>query len=418
MIRETDDFIKDIIDAIDDIEIFLKGFDFNTFIKNKKTIYAVIRAIEIIGEAVKKIPSTLKDENPFIPWRQIAGMRDKLIHGYFGIDMMILWKTITEDIPKIRESVLQMMKNKNIDKSGFSMVEIAIVMVIIGILTAGGMSMMRTLTERKSRNESIDYLNRAKEAIITFSAVNGRLPRPDNPANGITGVEEPCAAANNCSGFVPYRVLNLPSRDPYGRYVKYEIFVQLGAAGITLATTCNILQTWNVSSGTRPLIVDQDDPAAAQIAVPAILISGGPMDADGLGGQNQNQFDRINAGIWQGDNITGLPNYIRNRPIATFDDLVGYIGGMELLSNVCKQVVLTVNNPTGGTGIVWIRNITIAGSPNDIGSINDNNSSVFNLLSGSRIEVRNAAGGGGALLATLNLPCFAAPCAGNTYNVP
>ena len=80
MKREISDFIKDILDAIDDIEEFIEGLDFDAFQKDKKTIYSVIRAIEIIGEASKNIPDSVRKENPNIPWKLIAGMRDKLIH--------------------------------------------------------------------------------------------------------------------------------------------------------------------------------------------------------------------------------------------------------------------------------------------------------------------------------------------------
>ncbi|MBF0399035.1 MAG: DUF86 domain-containing protein [Desulfobacterales bacterium] len=338
MIRETDDFIKDIIDAIDDIEIFLKGFDFNTFIKNKKTIYAVIRAIEIIGEAVKKIPSTLKDENPFIPWRQIAGMRDKLIHGYFGIDMMILWKTITEDIPKIRESVLQMMKNKNIDKSGFSMVEIAIVMVIIGILTAGGMSMMRTLTERKMRNETIDYLNQCKDAITNYAIINGTLPFAASTQNGTM-------TANTFTGWLPYFDLRLKPTDSNGRVLKYVINANLST---NRQTTCNNLRAGIAGN---PLVVDAEG-STTNFPVAAILISSGPMDADSDG----NVFDLITGSpTHNGNNVTGAPNYLRNPPTTTFDDLVVYIGGLELYGKLsctkydfCSNSGIDIRNNTGG----------------------------------------------------------------------
>ncbi|MBW1649579.1 MAG: DUF86 domain-containing protein [Deltaproteobacteria bacterium] len=107
MIRECIDFIKDIIKSIEDVQIFVTGFNFNRFGQDIKTVYAVIRAIEIMGEAVKHIPNTIKKEHSDIPWKQIAGMRDKLIHEYFGIDMMIVWKTATKEIPKLKPLFLQ-----------------------------------------------------------------------------------------------------------------------------------------------------------------------------------------------------------------------------------------------------------------------------------------------------------------------
>jgi uncharacterized protein with HEPN domain len=102
--------MKDINDAINDVEIFIKGFDFDTFRKDRKTVYAVIRAIEIIGEAVKHIPETIRKGNPDIPWKQIAGIRDKLIHGYFGLDIIILWKAATEELPQLKSSFIKILE--------------------------------------------------------------------------------------------------------------------------------------------------------------------------------------------------------------------------------------------------------------------------------------------------------------------
>ena len=102
MKREIVDYIQDIISAMDKGLNFIKGMKCDDFIHDDKTIYAVIRTIEIIGEAVKNIPEDVKKEYPLIPWRNIAGMRDKLIHGYFGVNIERVWKTIKEEIPPLK----------------------------------------------------------------------------------------------------------------------------------------------------------------------------------------------------------------------------------------------------------------------------------------------------------------------------
>ncbi len=78
--RDYRDYLKDILDSIDDIESFIGGMSFEEFKKDKKTINAVVRSIEVIGEATKNIPRTLKDKHKEIPWKRMAGMRDKLIY--------------------------------------------------------------------------------------------------------------------------------------------------------------------------------------------------------------------------------------------------------------------------------------------------------------------------------------------------
>ena len=102
MKREYLDYIQDIINSIDDVEVFIKGFDFEGFKKDKKTINAVIRSLEVIGEAAKKIPDEIKEKNNDIPWKNISGMRDKLVHEYFGVDEEIVWKVASEEISNLK----------------------------------------------------------------------------------------------------------------------------------------------------------------------------------------------------------------------------------------------------------------------------------------------------------------------------
>jgi uncharacterized protein with HEPN domain len=111
--RDFGDYIQDIQDSIDDIESFTKDMNFRQFSKDKKTINAIVRCIEIVGEAAKKIPKRLRTEYPDIPWKKMAGMRDKMIHEYFGIDLEILWKVTKDEMPALKKSIKNMLDNMN-----------------------------------------------------------------------------------------------------------------------------------------------------------------------------------------------------------------------------------------------------------------------------------------------------------------
>ena len=101
------DYIRDMLENAEKALLFVEGMKFEEFAEDEKTIYAVIRAIEIIGEAVRKIPKDLQNTYPEIPWREIAGTRDKLIHEYFGVNLSVVWRTLREDLP----SLVQQLKN-------------------------------------------------------------------------------------------------------------------------------------------------------------------------------------------------------------------------------------------------------------------------------------------------------------------
>lgn len=93
------DYLADIIDAMQKIGQFTQGMSEEEFLCDEKTEFAVIRALEIIGEATKCLPESFRKSYPQIPWKAMAGMRDKLIHQYSGVDLHVVWKTVSEDIP-------------------------------------------------------------------------------------------------------------------------------------------------------------------------------------------------------------------------------------------------------------------------------------------------------------------------------
>lgn len=111
MRREYKDYLTDIVAAIQRIEEFTKGISFNRFEKDDKTAFATLRALEIIGEAVKKIPRNVKNKYKQVPWKEIAGMRDKLIHEYFGVNIEVVWKTIKEDIPTLKPLLRRLLED-------------------------------------------------------------------------------------------------------------------------------------------------------------------------------------------------------------------------------------------------------------------------------------------------------------------
>lgn len=103
-------FLDDILESITRIEEYTKGMDEEEFLKNVPTQDAVIRRLEIIGEAVKNIPQHVRDKYSDIPWKEIAGTRDIITHEYFGVNLERIWKTIKEDILPFKEQIEKILK--------------------------------------------------------------------------------------------------------------------------------------------------------------------------------------------------------------------------------------------------------------------------------------------------------------------
>jgi len=109
--RLLQDYLNDIIESITDIKDFTKGMTIEDFVKDRKTMKAVVRCLEIIGEAANKMPQHIRNSYSEIPWEEISGMRNKIAHEYFGIDLNIVWQTIKEDLEPLAGTVSQMQKD-------------------------------------------------------------------------------------------------------------------------------------------------------------------------------------------------------------------------------------------------------------------------------------------------------------------
>lgn len=109
--RSFIDYLRDILDACQKAESFLQDMDLDSFRADEKTVYAVIRALEVIGEAAKQVPSSFREQFPHIPWRQMTGMRDKLIHDYTGVDIKRVYDTVRYDIPPLRSSIADILRD-------------------------------------------------------------------------------------------------------------------------------------------------------------------------------------------------------------------------------------------------------------------------------------------------------------------
>ncbi|WP_091935644.1 HepT-like ribonuclease domain-containing protein [Methanolobus profundi] len=94
-------------------EDFVSNYSFDDFIEDTKTQYAVIRALEIIGEAAKNVPDDIRQQYPTVPWKDLAGIRDKLIHAYFGVNLEVVWLSVKEGIPEAKPVIEDLLRELN-----------------------------------------------------------------------------------------------------------------------------------------------------------------------------------------------------------------------------------------------------------------------------------------------------------------
>lgn len=100
--RDPKVLIADILAAVQKIERYIAGMDQTAFLQDEKTIDAVVRNLEIIGEAARRMPDSFTAQHSNVPWRQIAGLRNRIVHDYFGLDLEIIWGVLARELPKLK----------------------------------------------------------------------------------------------------------------------------------------------------------------------------------------------------------------------------------------------------------------------------------------------------------------------------
>ncbi|HEX9923877.1 MAG TPA: DUF86 domain-containing protein [Anaerolineae bacterium] len=109
MSNEFLDYMEDILEAMGQAEMFVVGMSYEQFEIDMRTNFAVTRALEIVGEATKRLPQHIRQQYPSIPWKGMAGMRDRIIHGYDRVDLQIVWDVVKQDFPQIKPQLQQIL---------------------------------------------------------------------------------------------------------------------------------------------------------------------------------------------------------------------------------------------------------------------------------------------------------------------
>ena len=108
-------YLQDILETIKSCERFIEGMDFDQFVSDEKTIFAVNHALEIIVEATKHIPEEIRKAYPLVPWRRMAGIRDVIIHAYFGVNLNVVWYTANERFPELKMAIEKILKDRTFE---------------------------------------------------------------------------------------------------------------------------------------------------------------------------------------------------------------------------------------------------------------------------------------------------------------
>jgi len=109
--RDYTDYLRDMLEFAGTACDIVQGVSFDDFGRNREKMLAVVRALETIGEAAKNVSPGMRRRCPEVPWRDIVGMRNKLIHQYFGVDLQVVWKTVHEDLPPLRVAIARMLQD-------------------------------------------------------------------------------------------------------------------------------------------------------------------------------------------------------------------------------------------------------------------------------------------------------------------
>jgi len=116
MQKDSNIYLKDMLKSIEKIEYYVKDCSYGNFTSNNMLSDAVVRNLEIIGEAAKNIPSEIKRKNPQIEWKKISGLRDILIHAYFGINLEIIWDIVSNKLPQLKNGIREIISKNIIQK--------------------------------------------------------------------------------------------------------------------------------------------------------------------------------------------------------------------------------------------------------------------------------------------------------------